>query len=113
MRVLCLCQGGNVRSVALAFVLKYEYSEDALAASLEKNSPETLASMMEWAEKIFVVERWMLDWISKMHRDRVTVLEIGPDRWGNSLHPELVALCQSLLVAHRKEANDGSSSRAC
>jgi hypothetical protein len=55
-RVLTLCRGGNTRSAAIAFLLKYKYKLDALAASLEKNSALTLELLGVWADYILVTE---------------------------------------------------------
>lgn len=53
---LVVCRGGNTRSVAIALLLKYKYGKDALAASIEKNSRETLFMLSSWADKILVTE---------------------------------------------------------
>ncbi|PYM56873.1 MAG: hypothetical protein DMD79_20995 [Candidatus Rokuibacteriota bacterium] len=43
MRVLGVCQGGNVRSVALGYIHKCGDDVDAIAGSRERNTPETIA----------------------------------------------------------------------
>jgi hypothetical protein len=56
-RVLCVCRGGNCRSVAVAFLLKYKYKKNALAFSLEKNDDVLLRMLTKsWAEKVIVTE---------------------------------------------------------
>ena len=55
-RVLCICRGGNCRSVALAFLLKYKYMCDAVSASLEKNNSPLLLTLANWADSIIVTE---------------------------------------------------------
>lgn len=97
MKVLCLCAGGAVRSVTLAFVLKYEYKIDAIAASLEKNSENTLKMLYEWADRIIVVQVGMEDNIPVEYLEKTLCLDIGPDRWGASLHKELLNICGNLL----------------
>ena len=57
MRVLGVCQGGNVRSVALGDILKYGYHVDALTCSWERSTPETIALLGDWADRICVLER--------------------------------------------------------
>ena len=97
MKVLVCCQGGNVRSVTFGFILKYKYNIDAIAASLEKNSNDTLDMLFEWADTIIVVQESMKDFIPKLYHKKLLVLDIGPDRWGQSLHPELLQICIDLL----------------
>jgi hypothetical protein len=55
-RVLCICRGGNTRSVATAFLLKYKYKRDAVCASFEKNSEDLLFLLANWASVIMVFE---------------------------------------------------------
>jgi hypothetical protein len=55
-RWLCACRGGNTRSAAVAFLLKYKYMKDALTVSLEKNSPSTLNMLLTWAQRVVVTE---------------------------------------------------------
>jgi hypothetical protein len=57
MRVLGVCQGGNVRSVALGYILKYGYDVDGIARSWERNTLETIALLGDWADRICVLER--------------------------------------------------------
>jgi len=84
-RVLVICRGGNSRSVGLAFLLKYKYSVDALSASLEKNSTETLRLLCEWADKVVLVEGWMYEpltnWLPYVSRNKFLIFDVGGD-WG-------------------------------
>jgi len=43
MQILCICQGGNCRSVAMAYVLKYEYKHELpYLKEVEYKKPLTL-----------------------------------------------------------------------
>jgi len=57
MRVLGVCQGGNVRSAALGDIHKCGDDLDAIACSWERNTPETIALLGDWADRICVLER--------------------------------------------------------
>lgn len=97
-RVVCLCQGGNSRSAACGYVLKYKYGMDALAASWEKNSIETLIMLFEWADRIIIMQSpEFLQYVPEEFRSKTIAINVGPDRWFNSLHPELVTLIDNLL----------------
>lgn len=92
-KILVLCQGGQVRSVTIAGILKYDFGFDALAGSLEKNTPETLTMLCEWADQIIVVEDKLLEqmkieYTKHMHKTRL--FPLGPDVWRMSRHPELI-----------------------
>lgn len=90
MKILCVCQGGNVRSVTLAYILKYQYGQDALAVGWEPNSTETKNLLYKWADVIILVEDQFKKHIPKRFHKKLRVVEIGPDRWFMSLHPDLM-----------------------
>lgn len=86
-----MCQGGNVRSVALGYILKYsEANVDAIALSWEKNDKKTLNMMFDWADDIYVMQTEFGRYVPKKFHKKLVAVDIGPDRWGNSLHPELL-----------------------
>lgn len=101
-KALTICQGGNSRSVALAYVLKYKYGVDALACSWEQNSPATIKMLCEWADVVFVMQPKFIDAVDSEYRAKVKVIDVGEDRWFNGLHPELTQLCDTLLIAAGK-----------
>ena len=102
-KFLCICQGGNSRSVALAYVLKYGTPHEALSASWEKNTPETLEMLFRWADYIFVLQKQFDQFVPVQWWNKLKVLDVGEDRWCNGLHPELVTLCQRKLQAEHQE----------
>ena len=97
-----MCQGGNCRSVGLAFVLKYGYGHDALACGWEKNSESTREMLFNWADRIFIVEESFKQYIPEKYEEKVTVYELGPDRWFNSLHNNLLQCCDDLIHVDEK-----------
>ena len=99
-KVLCVCQGGNSRSVACSFLLKYRYGCDALAASWETNSVETLTMLYEWADIIIVMQAEFEERVYLAYRDKVVVIDVGPDIWFNGLHPDLLKKCDDLLLQY-------------
>ena len=90
---LTVCEGGTVRSVGLAFMLKTR-GFDALAASWRWNPPETLDLLCRWATRIIVVQPEFVEKISPAHRKKITVYDVGPDTYGNPLS---FALCFKFL----------------
>lgn len=104
MRILCLCAGGNTRSVTFATMLKYHYGKhDAVAASLERNSKETLQMLAEWANLILIIgEGYLVDMFNEKvtptwQEPKVKQVNIGKDMWGMSCHPDLIPIvCREL-----------------
>lgn len=97
MKVCVMCQGGNSRSVACGYLLKYEYGIDAVACSYERNSAETLKMLFDWSDAIIVMETYMTQHIPDPYKDKMYILDVGEDRWCNSLHPDLLAKLRPML----------------
>jgi hypothetical protein len=100
MKFLTICQGGNVRSVGMGFMLKYSFGQDAIAASWDRNSEATLRMLGSWADRILLMENWLaspipqLAWLDEPEfRGKVEVANVGPDRFGYAFHPELQNIC--------------------
>lgn len=92
MKILCVCQHGVNRSTVLATLLKLEYGEsDALACGVDRNSPATLEMLFDWADKIFVVDQYVLNQLKTrgIMNDKVILIDVGTDIWGQHHHPEL------------------------
>ena len=104
MKILCVCQGGNSRSVAMAYVLKYHFGHDALACSAEKNSAETLVYLYDWADKIIVMQPEFVGVIPLRMYEKVIRFDVGRDRWMNGLHPQLVHVCADLWYRYQYSA---------
>ena len=85
-----------VRSVAMTYQLK-QYGIDTLACGVKGNSAETLEMLYQWADRIFLVEKWMEMHVPTGYHPKCIVLELGPDRWQTPMHPELQALVDNLL----------------
>lgn len=96
-KILCVCKGGDVRSVAMAYFLKHGKNEDAIAASYQFNSPETLKLLMDWADIIMVAEDYMRNRLPIGNASKVKSIDIGPDIWGNPFHPDLRNLIEERL----------------
>jgi hypothetical protein len=92
MKYLVVCDGGNVRSHALAFELKWVHKQEAIAAGRIHLSPETMNMLSEWAERIILMQPHMIESIPEEYHNKVTVVDVGPDRWGIYIHPELHAI---------------------
>lgn len=97
MKILTICQGGNSRSVAMAYVLKYRYEIDSLACSWEKNSKETLNMLFNWADYIFTMETEFIKYIPDEFKHKVLSTDVGIDRWF-SIRDDLIKICNKLIT---------------
>ena len=101
-KLLSLCEGGNVRSVACAYLLKTKYGCDAIAASWHYNSRETLALLFKWADNIVIMQPQFKDYVPDKFHDKIVVVDVGPDIWGDPAHPDLIKKCDAILWEYAK-----------
>jgi hypothetical protein len=90
VKFLTICEGGIVRSVAMASVLRWDFGQDALPASGAKTPDDTLLMLADWADRIVVLEPRYVERIVKKHVSKIRVEDVGPDIWRNPFHPALV-----------------------
>lgn len=91
MKILTVCAGGLVRSVALADVLKIHFEPtDVIPVGINFNGKGTKYMLYEWAEKIVVMTEPFVEQIPTEYREKVLVCEVGADTYGQSKHPELL-----------------------
>ena len=78
MKFLCICMGGNVRSVALAQKLK-EMGHEAIAIGIDYTEKDTLLMLSKWADRIIDVREY-----------------IKEDKWHDARNPELLKLIDKI-----------------
>jgi hypothetical protein len=81
VKVLTVCQGGNSRSVCLAYILKRHKAHDAIAMGLEAASPATQQMLYQWADRIALTDKRFAESIPPEFRHKLRIYDVGPDRW--------------------------------
>ncbi len=108
MKILCICKGGNVRSVALAQMLKEAKSPrvDPLAASAKHNDRDTLGMLFAWADRVALLSEDVRKYLPDefKHHRKLVLVEVGRDRFGRASHPELRGLLKPTVEAWVAEA---------
>src|SRR3990167_10002751 len=96
MKILCVCEQGQNRSVVLATILKNrnvkdgQAVDDVLAAGYRANKSDTLKMLGEWADKVLVLDQAVLEGVKDLvPNDKVVLIDVGPDRWGYLHHGQL------------------------
>ena len=100
MKILCVCQHGANRSVVLATLLKLEYGyPDSLSCGVDQNSKETLEMLINWADKVLIVDQYVLDRLTNLglFKDKFLLINVGGDRWGQQHNSELQQLFRDKL----------------
>jgi predicted protein tyrosine phosphatase len=97
MKVVAMCQGGQVRSVGLKYILRYKYNHDVLACGFEGNTKPTRDMLFEWADKIVIMQAVMMKYIPEKFRNKTICFDVGPDCFGNPFHPHLQLALESYI----------------
>jgi len=108
MKIVTMCQGGHVRSVALKYILRYLNAghHDVIACGWEGNTLETRRMLFDWADVIVIMEPQFEEHVpSEFHckadgTRRLFCYNVGPDRFGTPFHPELQDLLMSMIKQH-------------
>lgn len=93
MKFLTVCDGGNVRSHCMAVCLKERFHE-AIAIGRWACKPETIDMMCNWADVVILMEPHMKENIPEKYADKIYDINVGFDRYGVGINPELRTQCE-------------------
>lgn len=97
MRILCVCEQGNKRSVYTRFLLNYKH--EALSLGYKTNSKLTIKLLCEWADKILLAEPQMEDYLPKEYHFKIDKrFTIGPDNFPPSITGKLKRIVRQKLL---------------
>lgn len=94
-KILCLCQYGHSRSVALA--REFHGRNIAAVAMGVGTAGPWLDAACEAATAICLLDDALIGAIAERHRHKVTSFHVGADRWVNPYHPELAAILRPMV----------------
>lgn len=94
MKILCLCNQGNNRSVQFAHLLRY-WRHDTLPAGTETNSPETLAMLCNWADVIITTDTTQI--VPDEYKSKVKLWDVGKDSYPRPFNDELNEIARDIL----------------
>jgi predicted xylose isomerase-like sugar epimerase len=89
-KFLCVCQGGNNRSAALARILRDEFGQEAVPIGHLRVSQNSLSYFCAWADYVIAMTREIADCIRACTANKLRIVDVGEDRWVTPYHPELV-----------------------
>jgi predicted protein tyrosine phosphatase len=92
MKYLCVCDGGNVRSQAMAYVLHDLKGHEAIPVGRIRVSEKTMEMMCKWADTIIIMQPHMEVSIKEKYRHKLLCVDVGEDRFGIYVHPELLQI---------------------
>lgn len=108
-KIVCVCNGGNVRSVALAESLKGTFGCEAISASTYWLSKETMTMLCQWADIIAPVQirdpiyepepdhtLWREN-VMWTFENKIRIFPIGKDIYGTAQNAELRSLIKGIV----------------
>lgn len=95
-KILCVCQYGHSRSVALSRILHHR-NISAIAMGWQ-TAGDAIDVGCQWADKIAVLESSYLSRIPEQHRDKVVIVDVGKDIWSNPHNADLLTKCERLAI---------------
>lgn len=101
-KILCICNHGNIRSVALKYLLwrqREKYPNEAIAIGILSTSINTLHKLLKWADLVIDLSD---DGIEIKIQDYIR-WDIGKDIWHNPFHPELHEKLYPLIKQLKEE----------
>lgn len=97
MKILCICDGGNSRSVGAAYLLKEEERHEAIAIGLARTTRETRKMLYEWADRIVLTVGKRRGYIPEEYVHKLRVWDVGPDTYFLGYKEELLSQLREYL----------------
>ena len=97
-----MCEGGNVRSVGMAYALKVN-GQDALAIGWRFCSAETKSMLFSWCDNIILMQAKFKDYVPEEFKSKCRVVDVGEDVYGNPFHNHLQQFVQSVAADWKKK----------
>ena len=97
MKILCVCEQGNNRSVNFAQRLKYKYKADTISIGLATTSQETLKMLYDWADYIIIPEKILRLHIPEGYDNKIKYFEVGQDTYPRPFNIELDRKVRQLI----------------
>jgi len=92
MRILCLGRKGDVRSVALAWLLKGA-KHDAIAVGMRCMSKDTRKMMLDWADLIILLHEKCQEGVSEEYWDKLKIWQVGrSDKYFREFDKQLIEI---------------------
>ena len=109
MKIVTMCRGGNVRSVAAKMILSRCLRHEVIAIGADNTNYDTKRFLFNWADRIVIMHPDLLKYVSFTYFDnyggrprldytyKTTLLNVGNDVWGNPFNENLQTTIVSLI----------------
>ncbi|MBS3927484.1 MAG: hypothetical protein KGZ65_02565 [Sphingomonadales bacterium] len=98
MKVLCVCERGNSRSVCMTWLLKDHYGVEALACGITAITADTWRLLYSWADKVILMHAPLRRHIPGGDPElKMVVCDVGADVYWEPPHADLTDQCRSFI----------------
>ena len=98
MKILCVCNQGNNRSVQFAHILKY-WKHDTIPIGIDTTTKETLKILYKWADVIICTDETQV--IPAEYQKKYRLWNVGPDIYPRPFNKELRAKATTFLEENK------------
>ncbi len=97
MKILCLGRKGDVRSVALAWLLKHR-GHDAIAVGMRCMKKDTRKMMLDWADLIILLHEKCQEGVPEEYWGKLKIWQVGrADQYFKGFNKRLIKLLETYL----------------
>jgi hypothetical protein len=96
-KFLAVCHGGNNRSAALTRILHDEMGQEAVPIGWSRHTEQSLNHFCEWADYVIAMTAEIATHIPMKFKDKIRVVDVGEDTYGNPYHAVLTASLRSIV----------------
>jgi hypothetical protein len=93
MKIVCVCQGGNSRSVGMAYILKSR-GHAAVPIGFSHAHDGLMELLCNWADRIVVMESYIQHHIPQQFHSKMMFCDVGPDSYFLGYKQELMVQCE-------------------
>lgn len=98
MKIVCVCDQGNNRSVQFASLLRYKYKgAETLPIGINTTSKETQEMLFTWADYIIITHGTLWHRIPEEYKSKTKLFDVGPDRYPRPFNPVLYNLAKNII----------------
>jgi galactitol-specific phosphotransferase system IIB component len=99
MKILCVCEQGNNRSVTFAHLLRYKYlNSEVIPMGMLSLQHETKKMLYRWADIIIVTDKKLMDSSLLAHfKDKVKLWDVGADNYNRPFNVRLYQKAKYLI----------------
>lgn len=103
IKILTICEHGNIRSVAMAYLIKtiYQHKHEVLSCGIKDISKKTFWQLCSWADKVVFMDKKLvpsvIEYDDKNHMPEIIIANLGKDIWHDAQAQELVHKCLKQL----------------